>query len=184
MSGRRSWFRPTAICRRRKPRMRSPGTIPPGRGIRTSRSAMRRFRRPPNGAKPRRAAEAMVEEGRALRPNELDRGQVRTSTGSVQTPEEIGPADAAVPAWQQWLARILHEQVIECGNGAVHQRAPADSSDGAAGGLPDTVCRPSPMGWDRPEGSSRQAEKPWGSRSRREPVVFAVLIRARPALWA
>ena len=68
---------------------------------------------PAQRAKLRGAAEAMVEEGRALRPNELNVGTGPTSTGSVQTPEEFGPADAAVQARQQWLSRLLQEQVIK-----------------------------------------------------------------------
>ncbi len=43
---------------------------------------------PAQRAKLRGASEAMVEEGRALRPNELNIGTGPTSTGSVQTPEE------------------------------------------------------------------------------------------------
>jgi hypothetical protein len=43
---------------------------------------------PAQRAKLRGAAEAMVEEGRALRPNELNIGTGPTSTGSVVSPEE------------------------------------------------------------------------------------------------
>ena len=44
---------------------------------------------PAQRAKLRGAAEAMREEGRALRPNELNIGTGPTSTGSVQNPDEL-----------------------------------------------------------------------------------------------
>ena len=120
---------------------------------------------PAQRARLRGAAEAMEEEGRALRPNELNIGTGPASTGSVQNPDESARPDDAVAAWQQGLSRLLHEQVVRPGNRGIQQRAPANKSDRPARRLPDPVggaALRARTGQKR----AAQAERPLGSGSR------------------